>query len=319
MRRMIVFLFALLGYSIVLRAQINVGKTENPNMTNIGRPFDEEDVETCKSTTTIVFLQDKDKKKISAYQLAASQVWTFNKIEFTTISEFPKYEGKPGYSFMTLTGILTEKGNASSNSVYYLKYWLPYEKRNGKIDDKVIAHIQLYLDPASDSRLMYFINGKKERAEFMVSDQATYYNLTPGFMKCYLGVINTYLVNKKKLWILAENEDKELLKQLQTDTLFLPDYILYGNGMSSAKLRDEKKLMGDYDYKYQILTQDEMDKKILNAKKSTFIFAYIYFSSQKIYTIYEAQHGTIVFSEYESMSMNGLNDGDFKKISKRIR
>lgn len=318
MKKTILILLVFLSNYMGLNAQINVGNADNPSYVNKGGRFDEEDVEACKATTTVVFLQDKDKKKIADYQLAASQVWTFNKIIFTTISELPKYEGKPGYSFMSIYAFVIDKGNASSTSAYYLKFWLPYEKRNGKIDEKVIAHIQLYLDPGSDGRLMFLVFDKKEKAEFMVSDQVTYYNLTPGFMKCYLGVINKYLSDKKKLGLFAENEDKDLLKQLQTDTLFLPDYILYGNGMAASKLRDEKKLMADYGYKYRILTQEEIDRKILTAKKNTFVFAYIYFSSQKFYTIYEAQKGIMVYSQYENMSTNGLNDGDFKKIAKRI-
>ena len=319
MRSKIVCLLALLSIGIFSNAQINVGDADTPNPMNKGGSVDKDDLEAFKATTTICFLQNKDKSKIADYQLAASQVWTFNKIEFTTISEYDKYQGKPGYSFITTTGEVYDRGNASSTSRFYLKFWYPREKRNGKIDQKVIAQVALYLDPGTVSRIMYFMDKRSEKTELMVSDEATYYNLSPGFMKCYLGVINSCLTDRKRHWYFDQGKDKALLPNLETDTLFIPDYVLYGNGMKSGKLREEKTLMSDYNYKYKLLTTDAIDKKILNAKKNTFVFIYIYFSSQKFYTIYEAQKGTLVFWEYETMSMNGLTDGDFKKIARSIR
>ena len=319
MRTKIVCLLAILCTSIVLNAQINVGDASDPTLMNKGGSFDKKDVEAFKTTTTICFLQNKDKAKIADYQIAASQVWTFNKIEFATVNDLPKYEGKPGYSFITITGLVDYKGNASSTSSYFLKFWYPYEKKNGKMDEKVIARVDLYLDPGSDGEIVYGKGKKDEKTAYMVSDQATYYNLSPGFMKCYLSVINKYLNDKKKLYRFAEEEDKMLLKKLETDTLFLPDYIKLGNGMATGKMRDEKELLEKYEYKYSFIANDALSQKILSAQKNTFVFSYIYFSSQKFYTIYEAQKGTIVYSAYESRSMNGLNDGDFKKLSKNIK
>lgn len=318
MRSKFICLLALVGSCLITNAQINVGDAEIPNPINKSGSVDKDDLEAFKATTTICFLQNKDKAKIPDYQKAASQVWTFNKIEFTTISEYDKYVGKPGYSFITTTGEVFDRGNASSSSRFYLKFWYPHEKRNGKINEKVIAQVALYLDPGTVGQIMYGRDKKTEKSDLMVSDEATYYNLSPGFMKCYLGVIDKCLNEKKKHWYFDQGKDKTLMPNLATDTLFIPDYVLYGNGMKAGKQRDEKELLSEYSYKYRLLTTEAIDKKILNAQKKTFVFIYIYFSSQKFYTIYEAQTGSLVFWEYESMSMNGLNDGDFKKIAKRI-
>ena len=187
------------------------------------------------------------------------------------------------------------------------------------MDEKVVARVDLYLDETVTGKLMYGRLKEDDKAAYLVSDEAIFYNLSPGFMKCYLGVVNKCLQEKKKRFLFAGETDKTLLPKLEKDTLFLPDYIKSGSGMAAGKVRDEKDLLGKYEYKYALMTSDELSRKILNAQKTTFVLSYIYFSSQKFYTIFEAEKGTIVFAGYESMSFRGLNDGDFKKISTKIK
>lgn len=122
----------------------------------------------------------------------------------------------------------------------------------------------------------------------------------------------------KKHYIFEEQQNNELLKELSKDTLFLPDYIKTGVGMKANKTIDEKDLMEKYEYKYKVLNAELLSDKILNSNKNTFVFSYIYFASQKFLTIYEAKSGSIVFSSYETRAMNGLNNGDFKEISKKV-
>lgn len=302
-----------------LQAQINVGDAMMPTAINKGGSFEKDEVEAFKKTTTVCFLQDKDKVKIADYQKAASQAWNFNKIEFATVSDYAKYANKPGYSFITISGVIADRGNASSTSSYFLKFWYPFEKKKGKIEEKIVARVDLYLDPATNGELIFGGGNKEDKASAMVSDKAVFYNLSPGYMKCYLAVVNKYLNEQKKHFLFDEESDKKLLKAMAKDTLFLPEFVKLGSGMATGKTRDEKELLGKYDYKYKFLSDQAISDKILNAKKNTFVFSYIYFSSQKFYSIFEAKTGSIVFSAYEGMSMKGLNDGDFKKLSKEIK
>lgn len=316
-RNKIITLF--LSSTICLYGQINVGDALMPSAMNKGGKFEKENVEEFKKTTTVCFVQNKDKGKLAEYKKAASQAWNFNKIEFAIISDYSKYAGKAGYSFITITGIVADRGNASSTSSYFLKFWYPFQTKKGKMDEKVIARVDLYLDPATTGDLMYGSGNKEDKSSAMVSDQAVFYNLSPGYLKCYLAVVNKYLNEQKKHFLFEEETDPKLLKALSKDTLFLPEYIKLGSGMATGKVRDEKELLEKYEYKYKLLSNDAISNKILGANKNTFVFSYIYFGAQKFYSIFEASKGTIVYSAYESMSMKGLNEGDFKKISKQIK
>ena len=304
-------------------SQVNVGNAGHPKGGNGGN-LEKEDLIELKGTTTVVVLQDKDKIKLADYKKAAEQVWKFNKIEFITQSDYSKYIDKAGYSFMTFRGILMKKSSmgmpsGASSASFYLKYWLPYQTKKGKIKEKTFAVIQLYLDVTTTGTLLFGNIDENELYERLVSDKSTFYNLSPGFMKCYLTIVNNHLMEGKKHYIFEDEKNELLLKNLSKDTLFLPDYIKIGNGLKNGKTMDIKELMEDYEFPYAVLTSDGLSSRILNAKKSLYCFSFIFFSSQKFLTIFEAKTGTIVFSSYESMSLKGLNSGDFKDISKKIK
>lgn len=318
----------LILFAGTLSGQVNVGTATHPNDKNKGGRFEKGDIEAVKKTTTVCVLQDKDKSKISEYEKAAEQVWTFNKIEFTTVSESGKYTDKTGYSFITFTGIEGSVSNAKGDEIYvadyFLRFWYPFENKKGKIIEKTIARIELY----SDLRFLdinveeYIKMDKNDQERVLFSDKAVYHNLSPGYIKCYLAVINKYLNEEKIHFTAVEEIDPVLLKELSKDTLFVPEFVLNREGPARGKVSDELELFSKYEFNYKLVSSDFISTKSLNAKKNTFILSYVYSSGQRFLTIYEVSKGTIVYSAYEIPSFKGINgstSGDFNKISKKIK
>jgi len=88
--------------------------------------------------------------------------------------------------------------------------------------------------------------------------------------------------------------------------------------MGQKKTPEERDdIFGDYKYKYQIVTKEQLNRLIIETGKPLYYLTFIKDSSNKIVCVTNAQTGKTIYSRGTSFSYN-LKAGDIKDLNKEI-
>jgi len=328
MKKLLIML-TLVVWALPIYSQINVGDKRMPNALSGPGDLEQEDLENFKKTTTVLVLPFKEKGRVEEYKKAIKQSWDFNVMEVITKDQLDKYK-TGNYSYITIGALIIQRKDgsvggvggrtmATSSANYFLYCFYPKANKKGKLKAKTMARVELYMDAKSSGNAIYMSNSDDDVESAISSNDATFYNLNPGFLKLYLGIVNKHFksAEKRRLW--DQEIDKIEMKKLSKDTLFIPAYVLNKWGVEEGKKLDEKEVMEKYPFPYKYLPDQQISDKILNAAKPTYVLSYLWFNSQKYFTLFEAKTGKIIFSDYQAMAAFGINSGDFKDIAKKIK
>ena len=166
----------------------------------------------------------------------------------------------------------------------------------------------------------YFANRNIDLDDHMkrVILEGKFFNYEPGFIVNYLRLFNDYLLkNKEKNQF---DNIKESLGFLKQKTLYIPDYVLEQfnkfKGFRGYKF-EEKDLMKDYQYKYEMVSSEELNDLILNAEEDIYFYTFIRGTTDAYHTITNGLTGEVLYSRYDPLTYN-ISDKDFKKISGEI-
>jgi len=327
MKQIIISLSILLTLS--LNAQINVGDKKMPNAFSGAGDLEEEDLANFKKTTTLLVLPSKEKNRLEEYKKAIKQAWDFNTMEVITNDQVDKYKSG-NYSYITLSALIIQRKDgsvggaggrtmATSTANYFLYCFYPKPNKKGKLKAKTMARVELYLESEANSKTIYMSNSDDDVEQAISSSDALFYNLTPGFVKLYLGVVNKHFKTAKKRLLFSEENDDSDIKKVAKDTLFIPSYVLNKNGIEDGKKINEAELMEKYPYAYKYLPADALSARILSATKPTYVLSYIDVNGQKYFAIFEAKNNKLVFSDYQAMAAFGINKSDFKDLAKEMK
>jgi len=312
MKFKILFLLVLFVQGFMY-SQISVGNLYFPQVRVKSGRLPEELLASLKATTTLFVIRNKDKNKLEDFKTAFQNTWSFNPLKVISQSEIGKYEGKPGYSFITVSAYIN---TGSVNAVdFFLEYWLPVLKREEK-SKETISLIQLYSDDASQSAIvsLRYADGLKELAP-TTNDLADFFNLTPGLAKCYLKFMNNQLDQAQPHAMCKNESNPELLYSLKKDTLCIPEYVLK-SGITDAGIKE------NYPFPYKILDQATLDLKITKSRSNLYVLSYVFVNrSTKFITVFNAQTGEILYSynNMEGDSSKPITEKDFSKLSKKIK
>ncbi len=271
----------------------------------------EEEIEALKQSTLYVIIDQDDHQNNPEYAKILKENWTFSKVEVIESSEFPEYL-KAGSYFLTLTtrypqGFNLEKSPAALIHFYY-SLWTPYKEYLAKIKKKnpkkidfselanTIATIDLEFDKSESFKAEDVMSG-----EFFGNGLPLYTGL--GIFKNFIQAFQTKLETKvKNVYKFVELRNAEELKELKTNTLYVPSTFLTDNSGSSflsytknkRPLLDSKEIFEDYKYKYQVVSLKELNEMILSDE----LIYYISKPDQVTVNITNSKTGELVYHSW---------------------
>lgn len=147
-------------------------------------------------------------------------------------------------------------------------------------------------------------------------------NTNLGMLKNYFQQINESL-SKGEHYGLYDDFSKPEIKNLKENILYIPEvYKMKYNRKpfkSSEELREDKdikELFEDYKYKYEFISDADLEKRILN-NEAIYYLRYVSMNGNKYLQVVNAKSSNPVYYFYGVMSYN-LKDDDFKKINEAI-
>lgn len=288
-----------------------------------------------KSGTTYIAMKDPSSEKAKEYINVLKSNWTISKYKFIKYSEIEKYLS-PENSFLTIGGYETktqfiklyESGSRKnginySNTHLYLELWTCDEKffnrQNDKIkfgdNDKIqVARIELFTDfeTLSDPDKLF-------QSDYDGNGHIR--NWGPGILKNYIQSLMSYLNKSENRKLYSRMINKKEIKNLKNEVLFVPEYVLTKfnkfTGIETKK-HDEKKIFKNYKLKYQLISTDELNQKILVDETPFYYLIYIKSSTDKYISVINSTTGEIIYSAYSPVSYN-IKSKDLKKLQKQVQ
>ncbi|WP_179021111.1 hypothetical protein [Winogradskyella forsetii] len=288
-----------------------------------------------KNGTTYIAMKDPDSEKAKEYINVFKNNWTISKIEFIKYSEIEKYLS-PENSFLTIGGYETntqfiklyengrrKNGINYSNTHLYLELWTcdtdyfqnkKKKKEFGNSDKIQVARIELYTDfetlsdPDKIFQSDYDMNGHVR-------------NWGPGILKNYIQALMSYLNKNEDHKLFSEIFNEQEMNNLNNEILYVPDFVLTKFNKftgDETKKHDEEKIFKDYELKYELITIDELNEKILTDTSRFYYLIYIKSSTDKYVSVINSQTGDIIYSTYSPGSYN-LKSKDLKNLQKKIQ
>jgi len=305
-------------FTISTYAQIGVG--QNVVVRSETDKFSEEAINKLKASKTVFIYRDSD--NIEELENAIKEVWNFTEISFQPFSKMKGIKLDDNISIFSIEGLNThvEFGNhgmSYDNTHIYLSLWMLKENKKGKKVRESYCRIELH-----PSGIDYYniLTVRKEDALEYIYEEGQLKNWTAGFLKNYLKYVNDALTKKSERWLFLSDETNPELKNLKTDTLYIPEYTLTKfnkfTGDESKKL-DEEELFKPYNFNYKIINTADLSKKIIESKEPFYYMVYIKSSTDKYINIYNSKSGTLIYRKYSPVSYN-MKDKDFKALNSII-
>lgn len=155
----------------------------------------------------------------------------------------------------------------------------------------------------------------------MVYDKPLFKTFTLGYLKNNFQEVNRLLKENQFVWLFDEMANTKALKSLKTSILYVPEIlkIEYKPGkIEDIELSSEdvKKLMSKYKYKYEFISKDDLDNKILGNED----FYYLRYSRENAGSfihVVNGKTGQVIYKEYVPVRYN-MKDKDFENLTKTI-
>jgi hypothetical protein len=146
-------------------------------------------------------------------------------------------------------------------------------------------------------------------------------NYKLGFLKNYFQKINNQLTKNEKYWLYGSDHTSEI-KELKNKILYIPKYLdikfhPFKGSENSEGIERIKELLEDYKYKYEVISSNELSKKIMNNEEFYYL-RYVRMNTDRFIQVVNSKNGEIIYREYiHGMSYN-LKSKNFKKLNKTI-
>jgi hypothetical protein len=145
-------------------------------------------------------------------------------------------------------------------------------------------------------------------------------NANLGMLKNYFQQISQSL-SKGDKYGLYDDFSKPEIKNLKEKVLYIPEvYKMEYNPWKATENinedKDLKKLFEDYKYKYEFISDADLEKKILN-NEEIYYLRYVSMNANKYLQVVNGKSGDPVYYFYGVMTYN-LKDDDFRGINKAI-
>ncbi len=341
---------ALLFFTISLSgafAQVNIGKSKSP--INLYVSHHKQDVfDRVRNMETIFFIPNSiiDKEELKK---EIKSIWSFNQISFVdeieTDDEVERYNFfKPYFSenkmiislidniySKTKTGGVMGTGTRTVGGYISFKFRVSvFEniKKNKKgelnFDERNIAEVIFTPNIRLRQDIAYSVGGKMMIGSFdkineKYGEEPGFYNYDLGYVKNFFQELNQRLSDSKNLKMEDSFEKEDKMADLKSKTLYAPKWVLMKyNAMAASygKTRTEEELFGKYEYNYQVLSNEEINEKILKGDDFYYMM-YTQFNRVKIISVIHSTNGEIIYSKVDGAY--NVKDSDLKALSKLVK
>lgn len=289
------------------------------------------DIWRVKSGITYIVVKDPDSLK-QEYIDVFKKYWTISEFKFIKYADRMNYL-EPGNCFfmigdeeITYGGYVPVNGASvpvgMSETHIYFELWTITEdqhkqikKKNGlENEDKTqLARIELFVD--------YVTAFSKEKInDYGIDGGGHIRNWGPGILKNYLQLLMMRLDGAESHLLKEEINNATELKKLQTDILYVPDYVLikYDNiNGDELKKNEEKELFEDYKFKYKIISSGDLNQKILTDETGFYYLVYVKSQTEKYINVINSLNGEIIYAINTYKSHN-IKPKDLSILNKKI-
>lgn len=306
------------------QAQIHIGS----NFATKGAGnIDPQEFAAVKSKTTLFILQDKDYANKAAFQEAIGKVWTVTPFKIVSLSEAAN-ANRMQHNFFDFGGFVTERRSTSSTMlVAHLFYGMDcyIQNKKGKVEPMIIGRFVLHPDFDTYRMTERAIKQPKQFSTMVgnyLHSEANIYNWTPGMLMGYLKAINDGIAAQKIKGVFEGNIDKDGLKSLKADTLYVPNYVTINfnmfTGQETEVDAEDKDLFKSYPYPIRFVSNEELTSLLLTRPQGIKYLSYVKSSTDKFVTVFDSKTGKVLYSEYTPISYN-FKSKDLKKIASEVK
>lgn len=329
-------LIAMLSLSIQNFAQVAVTSSYR----GANDKFNKGELEKFKSTTTVFVLPQLNSKE--EYEKILKEVWTVTPFKVVEYKDFKLLDYTDGnYSFAKFIGdiVVSGKGTVYVHTNFAIKTLdkekfdkglaklKEDDKKYGKKLNELFDENVSYIGRAPLSvRNAFLVDAMVARSYEKTSalyekmyTEDSFTNTNLGMLKNYFQLINSLLTKGEHCGLYDDFVNPEITK-LKSNVLYIPEAykMEYNPWKSTEKSRDEKdlkKLLEDYKYKYEFISDKDLEKKILN-NEDIFYLRYVSMNGNKYIQVVNAKTGNPAYNFYGAGFEYNIKDSDFKKISK---
>lgn len=287
------------------------------------KKIEKSDFEHFKTTTTIFILSNIFDKE--QYEKLLSEYWTVTPYKIVNINDFNRLDYMtPEYSFAELQAYALSKQKAGMQvfvksiiaviDVYFIqtdkiesaktalaklnpskkRY---YEKSRKKIASKKTHLSDIFFSPNGEL-LIQLYKGNPDDINLFEDDLFVNYSL--GYLKNYFQKVNELITNNESYWLYAKDYLPEL-KNLKTNALYISEYQkMTIDGRKPGKF---EALISNYKYKHQLISEKDLDLKILSGEEFYYLNYTRINSGDRIMNIINAKTGEIVLRHHMNPGM----------------
>jgi hypothetical protein len=307
-------------------AQIQVGSAQS---TKGPGKISAEDLSAFKKTTTYFILQEKDYENVDAFQAAIAKVWTITPFKIIKPDERRGLNLKQA-SFFDFGGFVVSRQGQSLTTVHvHLSYdlFMLVPNKKDKLKQKTFGKFLLHLDGDAYKFINRYASANSkhfgEKVGPYLYKQAEMQNWSPVMIAGYLKVINDGLQSNTLRSVFDEYLNKEAIKDLQTQSLYVPNYVNNRfnkiTGTEKEVEEDEEDTKSAYPFPIQYCSLSELAKNTAaNKEQGVYYLSYIKSSSDKYVSIFDSRTGKMIYTAYTPMSYN-FKTKDLKRIANKIK
>lgn len=278
---------------------------------------DKDKIEQVKNATTFFLLPSYIEKE--QYQSILEEYWTYTKFEVLTTDDY-----NPNLKDLLKRPKLSRFENIDSpinffsiGCVWMSNYHLPnaeigftnYSKKGDY--NFSIAAIALFYNK-------YMPKTTKTMTGRLYAEPKSMHNFTLGLFQNYIQKLNSLLEEKKRYQPIREITGE--LAELRKNTLYIPQYHL--DQMKITEQEFKTKVFKNYPFKTAVISQKELDKKILN-KEKIYYFVWNQKGNHCHYWVTNSQTGEIIYKGYQGglsseKDVLNLTPSDLKKFISKL-
>lgn len=304
----------------------------------------QKDLDRLKTTKTYFIVPNCVETDVEVINEKISEVWDFTPIKAIRYKDIEKINDD-NISYFTIYGVFGDE------EYLVMKLIIPQEKRNifGGKYDKVCGYF--FLTPTNqhfvfakilamqNSALMIMGKTSEElkneinyvkslsHGEFLF-EYVKYHNLGLGHLCTYLAILNKALKDPKSQQF--ENNfrlkptNAKLIHELKTNTLYIPEYIrtqekgAYGPQM--AKKIPQSEFMKGYPYKYEFISEKELDELILKSEEPVYFLNF--FRGNNVFVIFKSTTHEVVYSAQGRLTFSksylGISNSFVQDLVKKL-
>lgn len=282
------------------------------------------EIANIKQGTTFFAMKDPASPKVAAYVDAIKKNWTLSKVACIKYTDVEKNIA-PNNSFVTITGNIASSDNPESvkDTHIYLELWTtngkfvlnPKKRKHFNQEDKIqIATIELFTDYATQSN-----PSSLYKIDYDANNHIK--NWGEGIVGNYVLALNAYLIKGEVIILKDQISNKESLKKLTSETLFVPDYTLTkfnkSDGDESNK-NEEKVIFNGYLLPFKVISTKDLNTKIITDNTPFYYLLLINSGNKKYVTITNSLTGEIIYSTV-SNGFGNIKSSDLKDLQKAIQ